>query len=89
MSASFLDWPGILLGEGMWRRDCGMGPGGGSVGFVFAPLTRKWEEASLTLIQSGEDLTKRNVRVTCTCGKGSGVVRGVFREGIREEGLVT
>ena len=26
MSASFFDWSGILLRDGAWRRDCGMGP---------------------------------------------------------------
>lgn len=26
MSASFFGWPGILLGDGAWRRDCGIGP---------------------------------------------------------------
>lgn len=31
MSASFFGWPGILLGDGAWRRDCGIGPDDGLI----------------------------------------------------------
>ncbi len=48
-------------------------------------LTWGW----LTFVQSGENLTEGDIRVACTCSKGTGVVRSVFGEDIREQGFVT
>ena len=93
MRAFLFGWSGVLLWGGVWRRDCGMGPGNKSTDFVFASLYPPFfvsEEGwmSLTFIQGREDLTKRDVRVTGTSGKGAGVVRSVLREGIHEKCLV-
>lgn len=94
MSASFFGWPGILLGDGAWRRDCGMGPEDVLIRLrlrlsVCQSMMWRLESISLTFAQSGENLTEGDVRVACACGEGSGVVGSIFREGIRKIGLVT
>ena len=38
MSVSLFACSGVLVLGGVWRRDCGMGPGNESTEFVFASL---------------------------------------------------
>ena len=63
MSAFLFEWSGVLLWGGVWRRDCGMGPGNQSTDIVFASLypsflvsEKGW--MSLTFSQGRKDLTK-------------------------------
>ena len=38
ISAFLVGWSGVMLWDGVWRSDCGMGPGYQSTDFVFASL---------------------------------------------------